>query len=347
MSLPTLAIYYHSPCADGHAAAWAIKSNIIYHEKYSGNEAKYNIVYIPSVPGCPTIDMTQFTVANSEAWFLDLMPTYDLLREVCAKCIRVVVLDHHKTNQDICDRINAENNRLDTYWAHNLEIVFDMNKAGCQIAWDWITRLGDGSSRDGITHLDDGSSRPWFIEYIADRDLWRWKLPNSKLINNALFGLKLTITPDAINNKLAPIQSSEDQAKFIKDKLLPYAIASEEFNNNLLQTASNRAVKCTMKVPGHDTVYNVWLCTTINTLISDLGNQLCNKLFINGNKPDCVAIWTYDFTANEWWISLRSLDTGANVAEIAKQFNGGGHVQAAGFTLHSPTNLHSIFTHSK
>lgn len=333
-SKPNLVIYYHSPCSDGHAAAWAIKANLGQLDKYFSVVAN-NIHYIPSPPGCPQIDSSIFRDGReSEAWFLDLMPSYDMLKDLCNRCSRVVVLDHHKTNLDICNRIQPDDLATGG-WAANLELVFDMKRAGCQIAWDWITSQVNSIAQP----------RPWFLEYIADRDLWTWHLPNSKLINTALFGLKLTITPDSIEEKLAPIRMQKDQDWFITQELMPYALAAEEFNNDLLRTACNKATECHLVIPGTEDVtipasgYRVWLGTTIGSLRSDLGNQLCNKPLTDGTLPDLAAIWHYEFSADEWWISLRSLDTGADVSAIAKKFGGGGHMRAAGFTLRSSDNL--------
>ena len=334
---PVLAIYYHSPCSDGHAAAWAIKSHLGSLPKYFADGA-YNIMYIPSAPGCQRIDLTLFALPGCEAWFLDLMPSYDMLQELCDRCTRVVVLDHHKTNLDICGRILSTDAKIGG-WSANLEMVFDMKRAGCQIAWDWITVQIPKSSVEGTL-----LPRPWFLEYIADRDLWTWRLPNSKLINTALFGLKLTITPDAIAQKLALIQTPEEQERYIANELMPYALAAEEFNNDLLRTACHKATECQLVVPTTQETYSVWLGTTIGSLRSDLGNQLCNKPLADGSLPDLSASWHYEFPTNEWWISLRSLDTGADVSAIAKEFGGGGHMRAAGFTLHASDNLNTIFT---
>lgn len=329
---PNLVIYYHSPCSDGHAAAWAIKAHLGQLPKYSPDGGAYNIIWKPNAPGCPNIDFSLFCVPGGEAWFLDLMPSYEILSELCPRVSRVVVLDHHKTNMDVCGRIHPENG-----WSSNLEIVFDMKRAGCQIAWDWITAQLPESQGMPL-------ARPWFLEYIADRDLWTWRLPNSKLINSALFGLKLTITPDSLD-KLAIVRTLEEQEEYITKELMPYALAAEEFNNDLLRAACAKANECVLTIPTTGQTYRVWLGNTIGSLRSDLGNQLCNKPFADGTLPDLSASWHYEFPADEWWISLRSLDTGADVSAICKEFGGGGHMRAAGFTIRAPDNLGSVFKH--
>ena len=52
-----------------------------------------------------------------------------------------------------------------------------MNRSGCQIVWDeFMTTPVLGISKP----------RPKFIDYIADGDLWKWELPDGKLIYNIL-----------------------------------------------------------------------------------------------------------------------------------------------------------------
>ncbi len=331
ISIPNLVIYYHSPCSDGHAAAWAIKAHLGQLPKYS-QQGTYNIIWKPTAPGCPNFDFSPFAVPGAEAWFLDLMPSFEILSELCPRVNRVVVLDHHKTNMDICGRIHDE-----LPWSTNLYIIFDMKRAGCQIACDWITAQLPESNGEPL------APRPWFLEYIADRDLWTWRLPNSKLINTALFGLKLTITPDSIAEKLALTRTPEEQEEYITKELMPYALAADEFNNDLLRASCAKANECVLTVPTTGQTYRVWLGTTIGSLRSDLGNQLCNKPFADGTLPDLSASWHYEFPVDEWWISLRSLDTGADVSAICKEFGGGGHMRAAGFTIRAPDNLNTIF----
>lgn len=49
---------------------------------------------------------------------------------------------------------------------------FDMNRSGSQMAWDYFF---------------PDFARPAMIDYIADRDLWRFKLPGSREIAAVLF----------------------------------------------------------------------------------------------------------------------------------------------------------------
>jgi len=63
----------------------------------------------------------------------------------------LLVIDHHKSAMvELHDITNTH---------------FDMNKSGAMLAWDFF---------------HPGKEAPKFIQYIQDRDLWKWELPYSK-----------------------------------------------------------------------------------------------------------------------------------------------------------------------
>lgn len=65
------------------------------------------------------------------------------------------LLDHHQTAAD----------RL----AGLPECTVDMTKSGARLAW-WMESGSSGSA-------------PWIVDYVEDRDLWRWELPHSREVN--------------------------------------------------------------------------------------------------------------------------------------------------------------------
>lgn len=332
-------VCYHSPCSDGHAAAWAIKSNIPRHAEYS-NTNKYEFKYYWQAPGCPkfNLHMLENKKGNSEVWFLDLAPSKDLFQKVIKLTSRIVILDHHKTNEGLFQELKSEYEGSNDI--NKLTLLFDMNRAGCQIAWDWIISQ--------IPCVDmQYSKRPWFIDYIADRDLWAWKLPNSQMINDAMLGLCYLKSIDSIN-ELMEYNTEEKIKLFMSDILLPFARVSQKINNDLIQSAIENAVSCKLLIPSTSRssnlkTYKCWAASISGSLRSELGNMLCDKQFPSGELPELSVIWDYNFKENEWRISLRSNNrSSVDCAEIAKLFGGGGHQRAAGFTLHSPNTLSSI-----
>ena len=71
------------------------------------------------------------------------------LLEMKEKAKGLLLLDHHAT---------AETDLKDLGFC-----VFDMKRSGAMIVWD---------------HLFGGEAPP-IVQYVQDRDLWSWKLPNS------------------------------------------------------------------------------------------------------------------------------------------------------------------------
>ena len=62
-------------------------------------------------------------------------------------------------------------------------------------------------------------------------------------------------------------------------------------------------------------------------------------------SPDCdfALIWFYDHNEQKTKVSLRSFHDHVDVSEIAKDFKGGGHRKAAGFTLPKDKHIDDIF----
>jgi uncharacterized protein len=295
--------YYHRGCSDGLAAAWCVKM------KYG------NVKLIPIYPAEEKLSKSDYR--KKSVIFVDVCCHEKTLKKVCKKATSVLILDHHETYKEI----------LESFKKDNLTTVFDMDRAGCQIAWDYFNK----------TQKHQKKKRPWFLDYIADRDLWKWELPNSKLVNIGLyhFGHITLNSFDILNN-----QTPKETKKFIAE-LLPGAIIIDRQNKKVIGMAARYANNVTMKV-GKKT-YSVWLSTISRSLKSDLGNELAMKILPNGSDPDFSAIWTYDFKSNEWWISLRGVDEKVNLSKVSKKLGGGGHPNAASFTISGGKTLHDFF----
>lgn len=352
---PNLVIYYHSPCPDGNASAWAIKYNLeqisrTKNDDKFANGVKYNIIYKPSAPGCSNLDLELMRPLGSQVWFVDLMPSVNKFQELINhiqkmpasnnknQLYKIVVLDHHKSNMEICTQITSNTlkynksafyemkqtgRNISSKGSNNsVSLVFDMTRSGCQIAWDWITAEIYGSPL----------ARPWFIDYIADMDLWTWRLPFSRQINSAFTGMALTQSLDSIN-QLNEYTTPEQISKYIESELIPFAKVSEKINAGMISNSISKASHCLFVLPS-GRKYRVWLGNITSELRSELGNQLCKTLLPDGSMPDLAAIWNYDFRANEWLISLRSIGKQIDCSSIAREFTGGGgHLNAAGFSI--------------
>ena len=290
-------IVYHYPCNDGVASLWI---------------ANYN-KDIPEKVSCKAGTNPQIDVFNKNIIFVDLCPKLDYLFEICKTAKNVVILDHHKTTIDTFE-INKKK------CPDNLHLVLDITKSGCQITWDYFF---------------PGSKGPWFIDYVGDRDLWAWKLPNSKEINQVFFDNNMF---DAyyLDNITKLLDYTQEQINdIVKEGTVLLKVQKKQ-----MDTAIYRSLEATIKV--NETIYNVWLGTTYGDR-SELGNLLTNKPLSSGNLPDFSATWIYEPKANEWWISLRGHKVSPDLSVIAGAFGGGGHKSASAFSIKSPQTLTDIF----
>jgi len=295
-------IVFHSPCSDGDSSLWC------------ANYFKEIKQKIPCRAGIdPTGDFT-----NKSVLFTDICPSFEYIVEITKKAKFVLILDHHKSSYDM-----YQENILELVKIKKLKFVFDMNRSGCQITWDYFF---------------PNKERPWFIDYIGDRDLWQFKLPHSKEINAVFFEHNLIDRYDF--SKLTNLLNDSEEKKnnFITEGKIILQIQKRE-----LDSATKKAVEATFTIKNKK--YRVWLGgNTTSSLRSDLGNNLTKKKFSDDTLPDFVAIWLYEPKLNEWWISLRGSVNGPDLSVISKYYGGGGHPQASGFTIKNGNSLKDFFT---
>lgn len=267
-SRDTMKIYvlYHASCFDGFCAAW------IAH-KYFGDNAEYIPVQYGEDP--PPMEM------GSRVYILDFSYKKPVLENLL-QTHDVIVLDHHKTAQEDLNQ-----------FALNPCIVFDMNKSGARLTWEWF--------------YHETYPAPWLVDYTEDRDLWRWELKDSEIINLGLrtFPMNFSVW-DSLEKKHC-LRAGETMKRYfdellkgMKEHFYPITIRGYEF----------QITNCTMR-----------------DLISE-----------------AAAMWTLGATFfikedGSTVVSLRS-KCDVDVSAIAKSFGGGGHRGAAGFTLPPGIPIH-------
>jgi len=193
-----------------------------------------------------------------------------------AEMTKVVVLDHHKTAQEKLAQISHP----------NIEITFDMEKSGALLTWEYF---------------HPGVAAPMLIQYISDRDLWQFKLPNTKLVHKALVSYPMDF---------------ELWDKFDTNTLV---IEGETCDRLYSQLVENIIKHPWMKeIGGH-------VVPIVNTSIawSEIGHALIEKY------PEAKFVASFTVFENQIMWSLRSKEF--DVSEVAKKFGGGGHKNAAGF----------------
>jgi len=135
-------ILYHGDCDDGFGAAYAAWLCL-------GDEAEYRAVYYGDA-------IAPERLLERKVFILDFSFPPDVMGAMAQQAAKIVLLDHHKS---------AAAQWADAEPIANVEILFDMDRSGAQIAWDYFhPRL----------------ARPGLIDHIGDRDLWRFNMADTK-----------------------------------------------------------------------------------------------------------------------------------------------------------------------
>jgi oligoribonuclease NrnB/cAMP/cGMP phosphodiesterase (DHH superfamily) len=141
-TMPDALILYHAECDDGFGAAYAAWLSL-------GDSAEYQPVSYGDriVPD---------RLSARQVFILDFSFSPDVLCEMAQHAAKIVLLDHHKSAAEQWTNIEP---------VPNVELHFDMDRSGAQMAWDYF-------------HA--GSPRPLLIDHIGDRDLWQFALADTK-----------------------------------------------------------------------------------------------------------------------------------------------------------------------
>lgn len=277
-------VIYHDNCNDGFGAAWAFHK--LMEEKYSEG-----VEYIPWQYG-KGLPVLQFPSAETDLYILDFSFDKFNLSHLCGTHRKVVVLDHHKTAKE----------DLTGEWVNkpgNLEIVFDMERSGAGISWDYFSTRSH--------------RRPVLINRIEDRDLWKFQYTHTREIHE-----RLSLLPKDFDRwtrfaiRIENIHGFEDAVR--EGELL-----KEKDNAICLSIIDQCARACTIN--GVEGI----ICNAPGMFASEIGMLLAERSGTFGASY-------YQSSDGATKFSLRSIGE-FDVSALAKEFGGGGHKNAAGFVL--------------
>lgn len=156
-------------------------------------------------------------------------------------------------------------------------------------------------------HFFPGETPPPLLLHIEDRDLWRFALQNTRQIQANVFSFPYDFQVwDTLMAAAPATLAAEGEAierKHFKDMRELLGVTTRE-----------------MVIGGH----RVPVANLPYTMSSDAGHEMAK------GKPFAACYWD---TPKGRVFSLRSSDDGADVSEVAKQYGGGGHRNASGFTV--------------
>ena len=258
---------YHGNCADGFGSACVVRKAL-----GSANVEFYPGVYQQDPPD----------VKNREVILVDFSYKRDVLLAMAKEAKSIQILDHHAS---------AEKDLIDL--PVNVSTVFDMNRSGVIIAWDYFNQ---------------GKEVPMLLRHIEDRDLWRFKLDGTREIQACLFSYPYDFDLwESLIFEGSPEQMRRDGV----------AIERKHFKdiNEFIKAAAYRTT-----IAGHD----IPVLNASYFWSSDAGHIM--------GEGELFAACYWDIPSGRVY-SLRSPEDGLDVSEIASKFGGGGHKHAAGFAV--------------
>lgn len=196
----------------------------------------------------------------------------------------LLVIDHHRTAEQELAGLDF--------------CIFDMQRCGATLTWQ--------------TFFPD-TPVPEFLEYVEDRDIWKWEKENSKEFHAGLRSYPMDIdiwTCWLDGNSIWDV---------VERTLISEGSAILRYQSTCIESEKAKDHRM-VEIAGHKVPY--FPCTH---LVSEVGNAMA------ADYP-FVVMWFE--TPTERIHSLRSLKGKVDVSEIAKMFpGGGGHSCSAGFKL--------------
>lgn len=175
-----------------------------------------------------------------------------------------------------------------------------------------IRNLSDSAALLTWKYLFPVNKVPQAVEYINDYDLWKHELEDTKAFHEA-FCLFCKI-PDQVINSHVIQDDQDDVRRFIN-------------HGAILMQAKNERIKKAFST-GTDSIFEHHTAYIVNSQhdISDLGNYILANTF-----AEIAIIFYHD--ENKTRYSLRGRGS-VDVAKLAEKFGGGGHKNAAGFSIY-------------
>lgn len=286
---------YHGGCPDGYASAMGVSM------------AFSDIEDVELIPVGYHNDPPEMAF-NDRVYIVDFSFSPEDTRAMAQQAASVTVYDHHKTARDAWfgpAPENAYRPEVVTVNEGNLGVLIDMNRSGAAITWD---------------ELHGG--RPVLVEYVQDRDLWTWLLPDSRIVGAYI--LTLPHEPDLWEQLLSA------SILTLPPEWVERGRGAMAFQEKLVDECVHRAQLVDMG--GR----RFWLTNAPYIAGSRVAEELME---VHGGNM--AAYWLPN-VVGDYQYGFRSRND-VTVDDFAKQFGGGGHPPAAGCTsghkLHTIVNL--------
>lgn len=291
---------YHGNCADGFTAAWAVYRAL-------GDQVEF----YPGVYQTPPPDVT-----GRHVLMVDFSYKSEVIRAMSDRAKTITIIDHHESaEKDLTAWIAPDEDmkigfeefraRCEFLGVRAIRAEFDMKRSGAMMAWNYF---------------HPNTPAPMLVETVQDRDLWRFDdepyktiRPYTRVIQANIFSFDYDFTTWDF---MASLLETEEGIK-------AFATEGEAIERKHFKDIHELLAKTTVMMEIGN--YQVPCANLPYTMASDAANYLAE------GHPFAACYWD---TQEGRVFSLRSRKgNGMNVQEIARQYGGGGHRHAAGFTI--------------
>jgi len=229
--------------------------------------------------------MAKPVVAERKVYMVDFGMSADNMRAIRAEATSIQWIDHHASQQPVRDILG---------WG-----VLDTSECGTSLTWKTL-----------FPH----EPVPPVVQYIKDKDLWRWELDDSRAI---AAGLEASFSDTAFLGIL--------EADLTRMAEIGRPILAKQREMVLAAAATGVALTDAFGLPGVRA-----LAVRTRKLQNELGEHIVLPPAAGGLGYD-LAVLYYSRAKASWVHSLRSNAGGIDCAAIASKQGGGGHPTAASF----------------
>jgi oligoribonuclease NrnB/cAMP/cGMP phosphodiesterase (DHH superfamily) len=234
-------------------------------------------------------------IKDQEVIMVDFSLTRDEMIRLQNESKDLTWIDHHKSAINDMEGINIPG-------------IQEVGKGACMLSWMYYHNM---CKEEEV---------PIMVKYISDDDVWNHSNPNTWPFQ---YGMQL-LDPDPY---LLAQWLRSDKCEFIKQEVIERAIEAGQVIIKYREGSDKRYAKQAAfetSILGPEN--KLYRAIAINKLQS--GTELFKSVW-DPDKYDIMI--AFGFTNGGYNFSLRSMDDGPDVSEIAKFYKGGGHPRAAGF----------------
>lgn len=226
-----------------------------------------SVNYNEDVPELPQTDLLIIA---------DFSYSKEILLDLKSKVKEIVVLDHHITAQEQLKDLDF--------------CTFDLNESGASLVAAYLKKL------------DPTYKAPWFVDFVKDRDLWTWTLPESRSVSAFIRTFDMTM---------------EDW-----DKLAVVDVGTASKSGQAILAAQDQAVNFVLK-NARIVQYEGHQVAIVNSSVfqSEIGEAACKA-------GSVFAVVFHIRSDGKVSVSFRSQTY--DVSKEASRYGGGGHKLASG-----------------